>query len=327
MKNIHEEFSSIDLLNFLYSKLGFIFHAQNYIITILEEALRRSRMVGILGREGMGKSSAIAKFINTHKNVYYLRIGTTYRISDFFNEMLFQVTGVYPKNHEPLFTKMKMLSHELTKDNSKKLIIIDDAGRLSPRALSVFFELRDNTIQCTGFVFIGLDYFHTNLLRARKLNVPGIAEFLRRVSNFYEVPSLLENEISAYGIEHKLDEDQTLELRESGCKTIAELENTVQAILEDADDAAKEGRAPRKVNAAGKKVATTKAEAKKLSRAEANEKDFEDDEAEREDDEEDEAVEKQKKEAAKKAREAKKARAKIIAKAKKETATKHAATA
>ena len=141
-------------------------------------------MVGILGREGMGKSSAIAKFINENSNVYYLRIGTTYMLSNFFNEMLFQVSGVYPTVHDTLFVKMKTLSHLLTKDNSKKVIIVDDAGRLSPRALGVFFELRDNTIATTAFVFVGLDYFQKNLLKAKKNSVTGVAEFYRRCENF-----------------------------------------------------------------------------------------------------------------------------------------------
>jgi DNA transposition AAA+ family ATPase len=318
MKNLHEQFSSVDLLNYLFTKLGFLFSAQQYVITVLQEALKRSRMVGILGREGMGKSSAIAKFIQDNPQVYYLRIGTTYTISNFFNEMLFQVSGVYPTVNDTLFTKMKMLSHLLTKDNTKKLIVVDDSGRLSPKSLSVFFELRDNCIQTTGFVFVGLDYFQKNLLNAKKNGVAGIAEFYRRVENWYGMKGLLENEIPAYGLANNLTEDQVLQLKESGVETIAELENMTLALLEEAEDAKKEERAPKKVKVPGKTVQTD------FSRAPKSSKKAEEDEEE--DDELEEAIALKKKEAAKKAREAKKAKEKIIAKAKKENATKHAAS-
>lgn len=298
MKNLHERFSSVDLLNHLFSKLGFLFSAQQYIITVLNEALKRSRMVAVLGREGMGKSSAVAKFIQDNRQVYYLRIGTTYTISSFFNEMLFQVTGVYPTVNDTLFTKMKMLSHELTKDNTKKLIVVDDAGRLSPRALGVFFELRDNTMHATGFAFIGLSYFQKNLLNAKKNGVAGIAEFYRRVENWYNVPGLKGNEIASYGLEKKLTQEQVLDLKDSGAETIAEVENMAQALLEEAADAAKEDRPAKKIKVPGKSVAVDQSR-KPLARKE--------DDEEMEDELEEELA-RRKKEAAKKARDAKKAK-------------------
>lgn len=324
MKKIHEQFSSIDLLNYLYTKIRFLFDAQRYVIAVLAEALRRSRMVALLGREGMGKSSAISKFLNENKNVFYVRLGVTYSISNLFDEMIFQVTGVYPAIHETLFTKMKTLSHALTKDNAKKLIIIDDAGRLSPRGLGVFIELRDNCIQCCGFVFVGLDYFQKNLLQAKKNGVPGVAEFYRRVENWYSIPGIKKNEVPAYGLEFKLNEDQVLDLQQAGCETIAELENTAQAILEEASDAENEERETRKVKVPGQRTEpTTKAEAKKLAREIVKGIDGKDDAAEREDDEYEDALELKKKEAARKARAAKKAKEKMKTK----TATKVAASA
>jgi DNA transposition AAA+ family ATPase len=315
MKNLHEKFSSIDLLNYLFTKLCFIFTSQSYLIAVLEEALKRSRMVGVLGREGMGKSSAIAHFIQDNAQVYYLRIGTTYTISNFFNEMLFQVSGVYPTVNDTLFTKMKMLSHSLTKDNTKKLIIVDDAGRLSPRSLGVFFELRDNTIQTTGFVFVGLDYFQKNLLNAKKNGVAGIAEFYRRVENWYSsMPGLQKSEIAAYGLKHKLTQDQILELHEAKVETIAELENMTQALLEEAQDAAKQERKPKKVVVPGRNAQIDHSRPAKPSKEDEEE----------EEDELEEQLALQKKEAAKKARAAKKAKAK--AKSSK-TATKDDASA
>ena len=252
MKNLHESFSSMDLLNYLISKIEMIFSSQNYVILTLERAQRRSSMIGIIGREGMGKSSAIAKYVLENKNVYYVRIGQSYRISNFLDEMIFQVSGVYPKAPDSLFLKMKQLSQLLAKDSTKKLLIVDDAGKLSPRGLGFFHELRDNTMQSTGFAFVGLPYFQKHLLQAIKGGVTGVAEFYRRIESWYTVPGLKKNEIAQYGIKRSLTEDLVLELQQSGVETIAELENTAAALLEEAEEALKENRAARKINAKGK---------------------------------------------------------------------------
>jgi DNA transposition AAA+ family ATPase len=231
MKNLHESFSSLDSLNYLFTKIDFVFHTQQFLITALETAQKRSQMIGILGSEGMGKSSAIAKYIHEHEKVYYVRIGQSYRISNFMDEMIFQVAGAYPQVHDNLFTKMKLLSSLLTKDTTKKLIIIDDAGKLSPRGLGFFHELRDNTIYCTGFAFVGLPYFQKHLLTAKKHGVTGIAEFYRRIQFWFTVPGLKENEIIAYGRAHNLSDDQILKLKQAKNDTLAMLENNAQKLL------------------------------------------------------------------------------------------------
>jgi len=251
MKTLHESFSSMDLLNQLIVKVEIIFSMQQYIITALERAHKRSSMIGLLGREGMGKSSAIAEYVLNMRNVYYVRIGESYRISNFMDEMIFQVSGVYPKMPDTLFIKMKQLSNFLTKDSSKKLIIVDDAGKLKPRGLGFFHELRDNTMQSTGFAFVGLEYFRKHLQQAIKADVTGVAEFYRRIESWYEIPPLKQNEISEYGLKHGLTEDQVYELKvymaETEFKTISELESRTSLILEEAEEARKENRAPRKI--------------------------------------------------------------------------------
>jgi len=231
-RKIFERFASVELLRHLALKIKFLFKSQRYIQTILEDAFKRSRMVAILGREGMGKSTAIANYLEQNTKVYYLRIGKTYAINNFFNELLYQLTGVYPTVSDSLFLKMKMISHQLTEDNSKKMVIVDDAGQLSPRALSVFFELRDNTIYTTAFVFLGLEYFQQKLLAA-KGKVPGCAEFYRRVESWMVIPGLHESEIAEYGRLAGLTDDQLLELKDSKVKTISELENLTNTMLEE----------------------------------------------------------------------------------------------
>jgi hypothetical protein len=304
-KKLYERFAAVDLLTFLFTKISFLFKPQRYIISILKEAMKRSRMVGVLGREGMGKSSAIAQYMQDVPNVYYIRIGKSYAIKNFFNEMLYQVTGVYPNTSDSLFIQMKMLSSALTEDNTKKLVIVDDAGQLSPRALSVFFELRENTRHTTGFVFVGLDYFLKRLLNAMKLGVPGIAEFHRRIENFYSIPSIPQSEMSDYAKSQGLSDDQVLETLAAKPETIAQLENLVNAILEEAKEAVKEERATKKTSVPGKTWGGKDRPAQK--RAQESDLAEEDD-----DDEIEEALAQKKKESAQRARQAKKSKTKKL---------------
>lgn len=261
MKNLHESFSSVDLLNQLIARIDFIFSTQQYVIAALERAHKRCSMIGLLGREGMGKTSAIAEYALNTKNIYYIRIGESYQISNFMDEMIFQVSGVYPKVPDTLFTKMKQLSHLLTKDSTKKLIIVDDAGKLKPRGLGFFHELRDNTMHTTGFAFVGLDYFRKHLQKAIKADVTGVAEFYRRIESWYEVPPLMQDEISEYGLKHGLNGDQILELKaymaKTDTKTISELESSTSLILQEAESAQKENRARRKIGSKQKSAKLT----------------------------------------------------------------------
>ncbi|MCZ8217198.1 MAG: ATP-binding protein, partial [Cyclobacteriaceae bacterium] len=204
---------------------------QRCVITALESAHKRSKMIGILGREGMGKSSSISKYLNEHENVFYIRIGQSYRIPNLLDEMIFQTSGSYPSPNT-LFTKTKLLSMLLTKTRTKKIMIIDDAGKISPRGLGFFHELRENTIHNTSFVFVGLPYFQKHLINAKKLGVTGVAEFYRRIESWYTIPGLKASEMVAYGLKHGLSQEQCEELKNSGPETIAELENTTEKILE-----------------------------------------------------------------------------------------------
>ncbi|MEZ4945578.1 MAG: ATP-binding protein [Cyclobacteriaceae bacterium] len=236
---LHEKFSSLDGLLYLNSKKEMVLHSQKFIEAALDRALSRSEMVGILGQEGLGKSTSIASFHHNRalsgQNVVYVKIGQSYTINSFLNEMIFQVSGSYPKIKQTRFEKVKYLSYLLTNDNRKKIVIIDDAGKLSPRALGFFHELRDNTIYTTAFAFVGLPYFQNNLLRSKKNGVIGVAEFYRRIQTWVNVPKINKNEVFEYAKLRKLSESQLKVMEGSKPGTIGELELIVDKIIEMGD--------------------------------------------------------------------------------------------
>lgn len=235
---LHEKFSSVDGLLFLNTKIMLKLNSQRYIEAALGRAFKNSDMIGILGQEGVGKSSAIAYFhfkqTQANMRVIYVKIGESYTIASFLNEIIFQISGLYPKITQTLFEKVKYISYLLTKDSNKKIVIVDDAGKLKPRALGFFHEIRDNTLHTTGFAFVALPYFQNNLLRAKKSGVPGIGEFYRRIQSWITVDCIGKQEIHDYSKMRKLRDDQVNSVIEnsSSLNTIGELELLVNKILE-----------------------------------------------------------------------------------------------
>lgn len=227
-------FSSRDSLIYLATKIDFLFYHQRYMVAALQRALKKSSMIGITGMEGIGKTSSIASFLLDNQAICnYIRIGESYTPKAFFDEMIFQTSGIFPPKGETIFFKVKRLSRNLTEGSHKRLMIIDDAGKLSPRGLGYFHELRDNTSETTGFVFVGLDYFKEKLDEAREKKVRGIGEFCRRVQSWITVPNgLKQNEIAEFCKKHGVVEEHTKSIVNSKTSTLAELEILVDQIQE-----------------------------------------------------------------------------------------------
>jgi len=131
-----------------------------------------------------------------------------------------------------MYEMMRQLANLLGENDSKKIIVVDDAGKLSPRGLGLFHELRDKTMHCTGFVFCGVKYFKDRLEAAMKNGVPGVAEFYRRVQGWPEVPNIDANDIKEYCKARKLTEEETKKVKIAKLETVAQLEIFVDDLID-----------------------------------------------------------------------------------------------
>jgi len=233
MENLNQMFSSRVILTTLGSKVDdFLFSHQRVIIRALERAHKNSDMIGILGMEGMGKSSAVASYLLTHDHVYYVRVGQSYSVKSFFHELAFQISGEFPPQSENTFTTVKRLSYLLTKSTERKIIIIDDAGLLTKTKLGFWRELRENTLSTTAFTFVGLQYFRDHLERQRQNGVIGVAEFIRRIQSWVTIESgLQEHEIVEFAAKKGISQELMGALSATPIFTVAELENTIKNLL------------------------------------------------------------------------------------------------
>jgi hypothetical protein len=191
---IANSFSSIDSLQFLLTKERIDTNHKRFMHQIFRRCQDKGLSAGIVDLEGRGKSTAIAEYYHSNENVFYVRVGQSYKNKRFVQELIYMVSGSFPSPSIDIFILIKHLSWLLTQDTSRKLIIVDDAGKLQPTGLGHFHELITNTQSCASFAFVGLPYFKLNLESWMAKGVQGIGEFYRRIETWYEEFPLLTRE-------------------------------------------------------------------------------------------------------------------------------------
>jgi DNA transposition AAA+ family ATPase len=226
-----KKFTALDTLNYLIDKPTIETKAVKKIADIFSRSQREGSMVGIIGEEGIGKSTAAAKFIIGNPNTYYIRMGQSYGSKTLFHELIYLITGKEIYKSINMNAIIEYLSSLLIETNDKKLIIIDDAGKLKATGLGLFHELRDNTISTTAFAFMGLEYYMNNLIKWKKEGKIGIGEFYRRVNFWYTLPYLTEQEKIMYLKERNVELTQKLISYIKDINTIWELEARVNIFL------------------------------------------------------------------------------------------------
>ena len=84
------------------------------------------------------------------------------------------------------------------------MLIIDEAGKFSPRMLEYLHELRDLTTDTTGIILAGPEYFEEHLINWKDKKVTGIPEVYSRITTWVKLRPPTSNEkielIRAYNI-------------------------------------------------------------------------------------------------------------------------------
>lgn len=225
-------FTALDTLRVLYNREQITTRASAKVNRLLRNTHDRSTMIGIVGVEGIGKSTSVANYVFTNENVYYIRMGQSYHSKTLFHELLFLLSGKEPYPSMGMHSTIREISSLLTVNEEKKLIIVDDAGKLKATTLGLFHELRDNTQETTGFAFLGLEYFIQNLEEWKKKGRVGIAEYYRRINYWYSIPQLTHQEKLQYLKLINLEINNELLKIISEVKVIWELEARINIYLQ-----------------------------------------------------------------------------------------------
>jgi DNA transposition AAA+ family ATPase len=135
-------------------------------------------MLGIVGSTGYGKTTALRAFELDNKQVYYLTCQKSMRAKQFFQRLL-QTMGVYATGN--IYELIERIAAELNAQ-PRPLVLIDEAGKLTPSLMLYLHDLRNLTEGHAGLVLAGVEYFKTNLEKAVMRQKEGMPEFFDRIA-------------------------------------------------------------------------------------------------------------------------------------------------
>lgn len=159
----------------------------NTLQSLCKEALNKSKFFGVVGYSGAGKTTAFKAYALGKQNVYYVKSTKSMPAKEFHRQVLMAL-GVEGKNFSmSIYDLIQSISARLNADGSRKLLIIDEAGKVKSDFLEYIHELRDNTEDTTGIIFAGPEYFRTNMEKWRDRGVVGVPELYRRINHWEEL--------------------------------------------------------------------------------------------------------------------------------------------
>lgn len=192
---------------------------------------KKSRMMGIVGYPGAGKTVALESFAHNVKNVFYLRVRKSMSNKDFYIRLL-EAMGLKNTARElpPYFIMNKVAGNlNLTNNN---LVIIDEAGKFKPGQLEFIHELRDLTETTTGIVLAGPEYFRDNLDKWKDDNVIGVPELHRRIFSFVELERPTKREVKAICKNFEIKNQKTVQRLKNENDNFGSLMNAIELELE-----------------------------------------------------------------------------------------------
>ncbi|QNN44476.1 ATP-binding protein [Pedobacter roseus] len=105
----------------------------------------------------------------------------------FYQELLSTIGFRNKHSGKSLYHIIDSIAYFLNSARGKNLIVFDEAGKFSPRELLYIHDLRDSTLQSTGYILTGPPYFERDVLKNVKNELKGIPEFHRRINNWIEL--------------------------------------------------------------------------------------------------------------------------------------------
>jgi DNA transposition AAA+ family ATPase len=163
------------------------------ISKVCKTVMYTKEMVGITGKPGAGKTTALKVFCANNKDAIYIRAKKSMRPKRFFEQLL-KVMGVNYSG--TIYDMIERIATEWN-EKSASLIVIDEAGKIDQTMMMYLHDLRDETEETTGIVLTGVEYFKTNLKKAVDKQKQGMPEFYSRISRWYILGEPTRPEIEA----------------------------------------------------------------------------------------------------------------------------------
>lgn len=186
------------------------------------DAQINNKMLGLIGYTGAGKTTALKDYYHKQGKVYYMVGKKSMRPKRFFSNLLQQMGVSYLGTIGDMIDRIAL---EFNKQPNS-LLLIDEAGKLDQTMFMYLHDLRDETIDTTGILLAGVEYFKSNLDRAVEKQKQGMPEFMGRINAWQELGSPNKNEARAI-CEANGVTDQDLMLNFINVKDLRQLSNQI----------------------------------------------------------------------------------------------------
>jgi type II secretory pathway predicted ATPase ExeA len=192
------------------------------IFNICDDALENHKIIAIISKPGLGKTTALVTYSYTKKdNVVIVQVGKSVKPRVFFSSIYNEIGD---ENYDPGIPLYFIIRKAASIFNQGKnmLLIIDEVGKFSPTMIEYLHEFRNLTRGNTGIILSGPPSFKNSMVKWNASDKSGMPEFYSRISSwqYLELPTL--KEISAILKEYKIF-DPKFEKENSTVKSFREL--------------------------------------------------------------------------------------------------------
>ncbi len=144
---------------------------------VCNDAMLNKRFLAIAGYTGAGKSTALREFAKKYEDVYYMH-ATSVMNKKLFLGAIQASMGIRDGYSVPM-----MMDGIIAHMNSanQPLLIIDDAGKLSPSIMGLIQIIYDGTENRAGIVIAGTEYLEEVITKWVRYNRMGFRELFRRI--------------------------------------------------------------------------------------------------------------------------------------------------
>lgn len=145
---------------------------------ILSDCQTGALVMGVTGDAGTGKTFAVKRYAESHRQVYVLCCNEYWNRKLFLGELL-QMMG----RDSSGYTVGEMMAVVVRglKMQESPLIVLDEADKLSDQVLYFFISLYNNLEDECGIVLCATSHLEKRLRRGMKLNKKGYAEIWSRL--------------------------------------------------------------------------------------------------------------------------------------------------
>jgi hypothetical protein len=162
----------------------------------LDAAQDRSKMIGLTGHPGAGKTEAARIYCQRTPGAYYVLADTEMSKARFLADLMREMGMAVPGTGAVIPGQMiAEICERCISQEHRPLIVIDDAGKLSPTILRIIQIIYDRTKDRAGIVVMGTPQLKKMLDLKAKLDVMGFRELLRRFAYWITLDGINEADV------------------------------------------------------------------------------------------------------------------------------------